>query len=148
MRHGLPNFYEEQEGRAERKCSSGRACAAPQEMENEQDQADDQQDVNEAGTNVKCEKAKQPENNQNQGNKSEHRFVSSNRGEEFRESCGSLSCDGRCPKAITREDFRRAGDGNLCSLKQFRSRQKSGWDFIDWHQVWRGYRGRLENAQF
>jgi hypothetical protein len=46
-------------------------------MENEQDQADNQQDVDEAGTNVKCEKAKQPENNQNQGDQSEHGFVSS-----------------------------------------------------------------------
>jgi len=76
MRTGLPSFYEEQEGRAERGCSSGGSFAAPQEMENKHDQSDDQQDVNEAGANVKCEKAKQPENNQNQGDKSEHSLAS------------------------------------------------------------------------
>ena len=58
--------------RAARGCSSGGAFAAPQEVENKHDQSDDQQDVNEAGANVKCEEAKQPENNQNQGDKSEH----------------------------------------------------------------------------
>jgi hypothetical protein len=36
-------------------------------------------------------------------------------------------------------DFRRAGEGNLCGLKQFRSAAESGWDFIDWHQAGRGY---------
>jgi hypothetical protein len=70
-------------------------------MENEHDQTDDQQDVDQAGANVKCEKAKQPENNQNQGDKSEHRLVSSSRGEEFRESCCPPSCDGRYAKVIT-----------------------------------------------
>jgi hypothetical protein len=48
-------------------------------MENKHDQSDDQQDVDEAGANVKGEKAKQPENNQNQGAKSEHSFASSRR---------------------------------------------------------------------
>ena len=108
-------------------------------MENQQDQADNQQDVDEAGANVKCEKAKQPENNQNQGDKSEHSFVSSSRGEEFRASCGSPSCDGRCPKVITQGNFKRAGEGNLCSLGQFRSAEESGWDFLDWHQDGKGY---------
>jgi hypothetical protein len=70
-------------------------------MENEHDQSDDQQDVDEAGANVKCEKAKQPENNQNQGDKSEHSFASSSKGERFRESRSSPSCDGRCRKVIT-----------------------------------------------
>jgi hypothetical protein len=54
-----------------------RVLRCPQEMENEQDQADDQQDVHEAGANVKCEKAKQPQNHQNQGDKSDGSFVSS-----------------------------------------------------------------------
>jgi hypothetical protein len=66
----------------ERGCSSDGSCAAPQEMENKHDQSDDQQDVDEAGPNVKCEKARQPENNQNQGDKSEHGFTSSSGGEE------------------------------------------------------------------
>lgn len=66
--------------RAERGCSSGGSGAAPQEMENEQDQADDPSRMcMRAGANVKCEKAKQPENNQNQGDKSEHSFASSSR---------------------------------------------------------------------
>jgi len=68
---------------AERGCSSGGSFAAPQEMENKHDQSDDQQDVDEAGANVKCEKAKQPENNQNQCDKSEHRFAASSGGEEL-----------------------------------------------------------------
>jgi hypothetical protein len=51
-------------------------------MENKHDQSDDQQDVNEAGANVKCEEAKQPKNDQNQGDKSEHSFASC-RGEEL-----------------------------------------------------------------
>jgi len=68
---------------AERGCRSGGPFAAPQEMENKHDQSDDQQDVDEAGANVKCEKAKQPEHNQNQCDKSEHRFASSSEGEEL-----------------------------------------------------------------
>jgi hypothetical protein len=68
-----PQLLEEQEGPGG--CSSGGSFAAPQEMENKHDQSDHQQDVDEAGANVKCEKAKQPENNQNQGNKSEHSFA-------------------------------------------------------------------------
>jgi hypothetical protein len=108
-------------------------------MENEQDQADNQQDVDEAGAHVKCEKAKQPENNQNQGDKSEHSFVSSSRGEEFWASCGSPSCDGRCPKVITQGDFKRAREENLCSLGQFRSAEESGWDFLDCHHDGKGY---------
>jgi len=69
--------------RVERGCSLGGSFAAPQEMENKHDQSDDQQDVDEAGANVKCEKSKQPENNQNQGDESEHSLASSSRGEEL-----------------------------------------------------------------
>jgi hypothetical protein len=76
-------------------------------MEHQHDQTDDQQDVDEAGANVKGEKAKQPENNQNYGDESEHSFVFSRRGKEFRESCGSPSCDGRCPGVITQGNLRR-----------------------------------------
>jgi hypothetical protein len=64
-------------------------------MENKHDQPDDQQDVNEAGANVKCEKTKQPENNQNQGDKSEH-ILSPQVAARNWESYGSPGCDGRC----------------------------------------------------
>jgi hypothetical protein len=43
--------------RAEKGCSSGGSFAASQEMENKHDQSNDQQDVDEAGANVKCKKA-------------------------------------------------------------------------------------------
>jgi hypothetical protein len=41
--------------------------SASQEMKDEKDQAHDQRDMNETRRYVKCEKPKQPENNQNQG---------------------------------------------------------------------------------
>jgi hypothetical protein len=63
-------------------------------MENEHDQANDQQNVDEARAYVKCQKAEQPQNNQNQSDKSKHVFVSSSLGEEFREICASRSADG------------------------------------------------------
>jgi hypothetical protein len=65
-------------------------------MENEHDQADDQQEVDEAGTNVKCEKAEQPENNQNQGDKSEHTFSPQVGAGNSESLCGSPREDGRC----------------------------------------------------
>jgi hypothetical protein len=148
VRNEPPSFEEERKDRAERGSSSGGTCATPQEVENEHDQADDQQDVDKASANVKCEKAKQPENNQHQGDKSEHSFVSSSRGKEFRESCASSSCDGQGPKVITQGDFRRARKGNLCSLRQFRCGERSAWDFLDGHQAGRGLRRRLGNARF
>jgi hypothetical protein len=74
MKNGLPSVYEQQAGPGRESIELiGRSCASPQEMENERDQArdqaDDQQDVNNAGANVNFERAQQPENNQNQGNK-------------------------------------------------------------------------------
>jgi hypothetical protein len=49
-------------------------CAAPQEMQHEQYQADNQSRVNESGGYVKCEKSKQPKNNQNCSNYPKHVF--------------------------------------------------------------------------
>jgi len=103
MRTGSPASMRSRKDRAARACSSGGAFAAPQEMENKHDQSDDQQDVNEAGANVKCEKAKQPENNQNQGDKSEHSFASC-RARNW-ECYGSPSGDGRCPKGHHPREF-------------------------------------------
>jgi hypothetical protein len=57
MRNGLPGFDEEREGPGRKGCSSGGSFAASQEMENKHDQSNDQQDVDEAGANVKCKKA-------------------------------------------------------------------------------------------
>jgi hypothetical protein len=37
-------------------------------MQKEKHEAYDKQEVDQTGTNVKCEKPKQPKNNQNQGN--------------------------------------------------------------------------------
>jgi len=56
-------------------------------MENEHDQANDQKNVDESGAYVESQKAEQPKNNQNYGDKSEHVFVSSSLGEEI----GSLA---------------------------------------------------------
>jgi hypothetical protein len=41
-------------------------------VEDEHDQANDQQNVDKARADVKSQKAEQPENNQNQGDKSKH----------------------------------------------------------------------------
>jgi hypothetical protein len=46
-------------------------------MEYEQDHTDDQHDVNETGCYVKCEKPKQPENDQNGGDYPKHVLTSS-----------------------------------------------------------------------
>jgi hypothetical protein len=45
-------------------------------MEHEQYQAYNQDNVNESGSYVKCEKSKQPENDQNCGNYPKHVFSS------------------------------------------------------------------------
>jgi hypothetical protein len=45
-------------------------------MQYEQDQADDQGRVNEGGGYVKCEKSKQPKNNQNCSDYPKHVFIS------------------------------------------------------------------------
>jgi hypothetical protein len=54
----------------ERRCArdglfSNGGCSTPQDMENEHHDTDDQQDVNDAAGNVKGEKSKQPENDEN-----------------------------------------------------------------------------------
>jgi hypothetical protein len=45
-------------------------------MQQEQDHADYQDDVDEAGGHVKCEKAQQPENDQDCGDNPKHEFIS------------------------------------------------------------------------
>ena len=117
-------------------------------MENEHDQADDQQDVDEAGANVKCEKAQQPENNQNQSDKSKHSFASSSSGEQFRESCGSPSRDGRLSEGHYPRHFRRAGAGNLCSLKQCQSERGKRVGLPRLTSGREGVQRRLQNARF
>jgi hypothetical protein len=53
---------------------SGRT--ASQEVQHKQDQADNQRHVNESGGYVKCEKPKQPENNENCSDYPKHLFIS------------------------------------------------------------------------
>jgi hypothetical protein len=45
-------------------------------MQNKQNQADQQGDVNESGGYVKCKKSKQPKNDQNCGDYPKHVFIS------------------------------------------------------------------------
>jgi hypothetical protein len=51
-------------------------CAAPQEMQHEQDQADNQGHMNKCGGYVKCKKSKQPKNNENCSDYPKHFFIS------------------------------------------------------------------------
>ena len=63
-------------------------------MQNEKDQTHDQKDVDESRAYVKCQKPKQPENNQNHRDYSKHVFVSLSLGEEIREFHAPHSADG------------------------------------------------------
>jgi hypothetical protein len=45
-------------------------------MHQQHHDACDEQNVNKAGGNVKCEETKQPKNNQNRGDESKHVFIS------------------------------------------------------------------------
>jgi hypothetical protein len=48
--------------------SLGGSCTSPYEVQNEKHYTDDEKEVNQTNADVKCEKPKQPEHNQNQCN--------------------------------------------------------------------------------
>jgi hypothetical protein len=52
-------------------------------MKDEKDQAHDQRDVNDTGGHMKREKPKQPENDQDHGDKPKHGFISLSSNERF-----------------------------------------------------------------
>jgi len=90
-------------------------------MQHEQDQAHDEDDVNETGGYVKCEKSEQPENDQNCGDDPKHVHLRVAEREPIRDRALSSSRVVRagrefCPVVDTLIEFvagRLAGNGGL-----------------------------------